>query len=52
MSLRRDWFPHRVTSASEFADAWWDETVDLIVFGLERMPERSLARSRTPDGPA
>jgi AcrR family transcriptional regulator len=53
LSLPRDRFPHSVESAREVADVWvndpdlwWRDTVDLIVFGLERMLERSRARSR------
>jgi TetR/AcrR family transcriptional regulator, tetracycline repressor protein len=53
LSLPRDRFPHSVESAREVADVWlsdpdvwWQDTVDLIVFGLERMLERSEARSR------
>jgi TetR/AcrR family tetracycline transcriptional repressor len=53
LSLPRDQFPHIVESAHEVADVWlsdpdlwWRDTVDLIVFGLEQMLERSQARSR------
>jgi TetR/AcrR family tetracycline transcriptional repressor len=53
LSLPRDQFPHSVESAAEVADVWlndpdlwWRDTVDLLVFGLERMLERSQARSR------
>ena len=42
-----DEFPNSVASARELAEAWlsdpdmwWNETVDLLVFGLERMLER------------
>jgi AcrR family transcriptional regulator len=48
MSLPVDQFPNLVDSAAETADVWlsdptqwWPITVDLIVFGLERMLERS-----------
>jgi AcrR family transcriptional regulator len=53
LSLPRDRFPNIVESARVFADVWigdpdqwWRDTVDLIVFGLERMLERSRARSQ------
>jgi hypothetical protein len=59
LSLPRDQFPHIVESAREVADVWlsdpdlwWRDTVDLIVFGLERMLERSQARSRPRKNPA
>jgi AcrR family transcriptional regulator len=59
LSLPRDRFPHIVESAREVADVWlsdpdlwWRDTVDLIVFGLERMLERSQARSRPRGDPA
>jgi TetR/AcrR family transcriptional regulator, tetracycline repressor protein len=46
-SLPPDEFPNSVASARELAEAWlsppdvwWNETVDLLVFGLERMLER------------
>jgi AcrR family transcriptional regulator len=59
LSLPRDQFPHIVESAREVADVWlsdpdlwWRDTVDLIVFGLERMLERSQARSRPHGNPA
>jgi TetR/AcrR family tetracycline transcriptional repressor len=59
LSLPRDQFPHIVESAKEVADVWlsdpdlwWRDTVDLIVFGLERMLERSQARSRPRGNPA
>jgi AcrR family transcriptional regulator len=54
LSLSRDRFPHSVDSAREIADvwltdpnSWWRDTVDLIVFGLEGLLERSRTRSRT-----
>jgi len=54
LSLPRDRFPHIHESAREVAevwigdpDQWWEDTVDLLVFGLERMLERSRARSGT-----
>lgn len=52
LSLPRDQFPILVESAQEVTDvqlsdpdSWWRETVDLLVFGMERMLERSQARS-------
>lgn len=46
-------FPNLVASADDVAevwlsdpDRWWGETVDLITFGLERLLERSTAKSR------
>ena len=54
LSLPPDEFPNIVKSARDMADIWlrnpdhwWRDTVDLIVFGLERMLERSGARSRS-----
>jgi TetR/AcrR family tetracycline transcriptional repressor len=48
VSLPRDRFPNLVESADDTAevwlsdpDRWWQNTVDLITFGLERMLERS-----------
>ena len=48
MSLPRDEFPNLVESAEDTAEVWladpnqwWGNTVDLIMFGLERMLERS-----------
>jgi len=48
LSLPRDEFPNLVESAEDTAevwltdpDHWWRNTVDLIMFGLERMLERS-----------
>jgi TetR/AcrR family tetracycline transcriptional repressor len=48
MSLPRDEFPNLIESAEDTAevwlsdpDRWWQNTVDLIMFGLERMLERS-----------
>jgi TetR/AcrR family tetracycline transcriptional repressor len=59
LSLPRDRFPHTVASAREVAevwtsdpDQWWDRTVDLIVFGLERMLERGRGRPPRPADPA
>jgi len=53
MSLPRDEFPNLIESAEETAEVWltdpsewWDNTVDLITFGLERMLERSGNKSR------
>lgn len=52
MSLPRDKFPNLIESAEVTAevwlsdpDRWWRNTVDLIVFGLERMLERDRAGS-------
>lgn len=54
LSLPRDQFPNLVDSAEDTAevwlsspDRWWQDTVDLIMFGLERM----LERSRDGSGP-
>jgi TetR/AcrR family transcriptional regulator, tetracycline repressor protein len=48
LSLPRDQFPNLIESADETAevwltdpDHWWGNTVDLLIFGLERMLERS-----------
>jgi AcrR family transcriptional regulator len=48
LSLPRDEFPNLVESAEDTAevwmsdpDRWWPNTVDLIVFGLERMLDHS-----------
>jgi TetR/AcrR family tetracycline transcriptional repressor len=53
MSLPRDEFPNLVESAEDTAevwlsdpDRWWGNTVDLIVFGLERMVERDARQSQ------
>ena len=50
LSLPRDEFPNLVESAEDTAevwltnpDDWWGSTVDLIMFGLERMLDRSRA---------
>jgi hypothetical protein len=55
MSLPRDEFPNLVESAEDTAEVWltdpnewWQNTVDLITFGLERMLERDRDGSR-PD---
>jgi TetR/AcrR family tetracycline transcriptional repressor len=47
LNLPREQFPHLVGSAKEMADVWmndpnlwWNDTVDLIVFGLERFASR------------
>ncbi|MBO0686685.1 MAG: TetR/AcrR family transcriptional regulator [Candidatus Dormibacteraeota bacterium] len=47
LSLPPDEFPSSVASARELAEAWlsdpdmwWNETVDLLIFGTERMLER------------
>ncbi len=54
LSLPRDEFPNLVESAEDTAEVWlsdpsrwWQNTVDLIMFGLERM----LERSRDGSGP-
>jgi AcrR family transcriptional regulator len=56
LSLPRDEFPNLVASAEDTAEVWltdpnqwWGNMVDLIMFGLERMLERSLEGSR-PQG--
>lgn len=53
LSLPRDQFPNLVDSAADMSDIWlsnpdrwWRDTEDLIVFGLERLLERSRARAR------
>jgi AcrR family transcriptional regulator len=53
MSLPRDEFPNLVESAEDTAEVWltdpnewWQNTVDLITFGLERMLERDRDGSR------
>jgi TetR/AcrR family tetracycline transcriptional repressor len=53
LSLPQDEFPNIVESARDMADVWlsnpdrwWRDTVDLIVFGLEKMLERRRSRSR------
>jgi TetR/AcrR family tetracycline transcriptional repressor len=50
LSLPREEFPNLIESAEDTAEVWltdpnewWDNTVDLITFGLERMLERSRA---------
>ena len=50
LSLPRDRFPHSVASAHEVADVWlsdpdqwWPDTLDLIVYGLDKLLERSRA---------
>jgi TetR/AcrR family tetracycline transcriptional repressor len=55
LSLPRDQFPNLVESAEDTAevwltdpDHWWGTTVDLIMFGLERMLER--ASDGSPNG--
>jgi TetR/AcrR family tetracycline transcriptional repressor len=54
MSLPRDAFPNLVESAEDTAEIWltdpnhwWPNTVDLIMFGLERTLERSRGGSRS-----
>jgi AcrR family transcriptional regulator len=53
LSLPRDEFPNLVDSAEDTAEVWlsdphrwWQNTVDLIIFGLERMLERSHDAAR------
>lgn len=53
LSLPAAEFPNLVASAKDMADVWisdpnrwWEDTVDLIVFGLERMLERGRADQR------
>jgi AcrR family transcriptional regulator len=55
LSLPRDQFPNLVESAEDTAeiwltdpDHWWQDTVDLLVFGLERMLERNSGGSTPP----
>src|SRR5215207_779188 len=57
MSLPRDEFPNLIESAEDTAevwlsepDRWWRNTVDLIVFGLERLLERSRDGSEPQEG--
>jgi AcrR family transcriptional regulator len=57
LSLPRDEFPNLVESAEDTAEVWlsdphrwWGHTVDLIMFGLERMLERSSGTSQ--EGPS
>lgn len=52
LSLPRVDFPNLVASAADTADIWlsdpdrwWDDTIDLLVFGLERMLELERTRS-------
>ena len=59
LSLPRDEFPNLIESAEDTAevwlsdpDRWWQNTVDLITFGLERMLERSRAASSAREGGA
>ena len=53
LSLPRDQYPNLTASAGDMSevwmsnpDRWWRDTIDLIVFGLEAMLERSMARRR------
>ena len=55
LSLPRDEFPNLVESADDTAEVWlsdphrwWRNTVDLIMFGLERMLERSRDAAQAP----
>ena len=59
LSLPRDEFPNIVASARDMADVWlsnpdrwWQDTVDVIVFGLESMLERRRRRSGVRSRPA
>ena len=59
LSLPRDEFPNLIESAEDTAevwltdpDQWWPNTVDLLIFGLERTLERSRDRSRTQQIPS
>jgi hypothetical protein len=54
LTLPGDRFPNLIDSAHELADVWlshpdrwWNDTVDLIVFGMEAMLERQKRRVRT-----
>ena len=53
LSLPRDQYANLTASAGDMSevwmsnpDRWWRDTIDLIVFGLEAMLERSMARRR------
>jgi len=53
LGLPRDGFSNLVTAADDVAevwlsdpDRWWQDTVDLLVFGLERLLERSKSGPR------
>lgn len=53
LSLPRESFPNLVESAEDTAevwltnpDQWWEDTLDLVTFGLERMLERSHGSDR------
>lgn len=57
LSLPRNEFPNLIDSADDTAEVWltdpnqwWGNTVDLIMFGLERMLERSRDASRLQEG--
>lgn len=57
LRLPRDQFPNLVESAEDTAevwisdpDRWWQNTVDLIIFGLERMLERSRDGAQAQEG--
>ncbi|HKW72760.1 MAG TPA: TetR family transcriptional regulator [Candidatus Dormibacteraeota bacterium] len=59
LSLPRDEFPNIVASARDMADVWlsnpdrwWQDTMDVIVFGLESMLERRRRRSGVRSRPA
>ncbi len=56
MSLPRDEFPNLIESAEDTAEVWltdpnewWQNMVDLITFGLERLLERSREGSRSAE---
>ncbi len=57
MSLPPDQFPNLIESAEDTAEVWlsdphrwWQNTVDLIMFGLERMLERDRVERPAEDG--
>ncbi len=57
LSLPREAFPNLVEGAEDTAEVWladpnqwWEDTLDLITFGLDRMLERSRDGSRPHDG--
>ncbi len=59
LSLPRDEFPNLVESAEDTAEVWlsdphrwWQNTVDLIIFGLERMLERDRHGVSPQEGPS
>jgi hypothetical protein len=53
LGLPREGFANLVASADDVAevwlsdpDRWWEDTVDLVVFGLERILERSRSAAK------